>query len=42
MDRYVQEFAGRQNQREADTLDQMASMVRGLDGKRLSYDSLTA
>ena len=42
LDRYVQEFAGRQNQREADTLDQMAAMVRGMDGKRLRYRDLTA
>ena len=40
LDRYVSEFEGRHNQREADTIDQMASMVRGLDGKRLRYEDL--
>ena len=40
MGRYVDEFAGRHNQREMDTIDQMQAMVRGLDGKRLRYDDL--
>ena len=40
LDRYVVEFTGRHNQRRADTLDQMAEMVRGLDGKRLAYQDL--
>ena len=34
--RYVDEFAGRHNVRTADTIDQMAAMVRGMDGKRLT------
>ena len=38
--RYVGEFEGRHNQREADTIDQMTSMVRGMDGKRLRYKDL--
>ena len=38
--RYVDEFAGRHNQREADTMDQMGAMVRGLEGKRLRYREL--
>ena len=42
LDRYVTEFAGRHNQREDDTLDQMGAMVRGMDGKRLRYQDLTA
>ena len=42
LDRYVQEFAGRQNQRELDTVDQMAEMVRRMEGKRLRYDTLVA
>ena len=42
LNRYVQEFTGRQNQREADTLDQMTAMVRGMDGKRLRYRQLIA
>ena len=40
LDRYVAEFEGRHNQREADTVDQMVKMVRGLDGKRLRYADL--
>ena len=42
LDRYVKEFVGRHNQREADTIDQMVGMARGLDGKRLTYQQLTA
>lgn len=37
---YVNEFEGRHNQREADTIDQMAAIVRGMDGKRLRYREL--
>ena len=40
--RYVGEFAGRHNQRPDDTVDQMAAMVRGMDGRRLRYRDLTA
>ena len=42
MDQYVNEFEGRHNQREEDTVDQMASIVRGMDGKRLRYRELIA
>ena len=38
--RYVNEFAGRQNQRELDTADQMAAMAAGMDGKRMAYRDL--
>ncbi len=38
--RYVDEFAGRHNQRPLDTEVQMASMVQGMDGKRLRYEDL--
>ena len=38
--RYVAEFEGRHNQREADTLTQMVSMGRGVEGKRLRYRDL--
>ena len=41
-DRYVTEFAGRHNRRELDTLDQMASIARGMAGKRLRYRDLIA
>ena len=40
LDRYVQEFAGRHNIRESDTIEQMSMVVRGLEGKRLSYAAL--
>ena len=39
---YVNEFAGRHNARPLDTIDQMAGMVRGMDGKRLRYRDLIA
>ena len=38
--RCVDEFAGRHNVRESDTIDQMAAMVRGMGGKRLRYKDL--
>ncbi len=40
--RYVGEFAGRHNARPMDTIDQMHRIARGLVGKRLRYDELTA
>ncbi len=42
LDRYVTEFAGRHNDREADTADMMAHMARGIVGKRLRYRDLVA
>ena len=42
LDRYVQEFAGRHNVREQDTLEQMQSVRSGMDGKRLRYSELVA
>ena len=42
LDRYVQEFAGRHNVREEDTIDQMVGIVVGMTGKRLRYQELTA
>lgn len=42
LDRYVGEFAGRHNQRELDTIDQMAAITRGMEGKRLQYRELIA
>ena len=42
MNRYVREFVGRHNVREADTIDQMRSMVGGMDGRRLRYMDLIA
>ena len=40
IDRYVSEFSGRYNARNADTLDQMVRIARGLVGKRLQYRDL--
>ena len=42
LDRYVTEFEGRYNSRPKDTLRQMADLVRGCIGKRLTYAELTA
>ena len=41
LQRYVTEFAGRHNERQAGTLDQMRSMVANMNGKRLTYTALT-
>ncbi|MDE0268753.1 MAG: hypothetical protein OXI96_06940 [Acidimicrobiaceae bacterium] len=35
---YTDEFAGRRNPRPFDTVDQMASLLRGGVGKRLTYE----
>ena len=40
--RYVAEFAGRQNFREMNTIEQMQNVVAGLVGKRLMYTELIA
>ncbi len=40
LDRYVNEFAERQNNRDADTTDQMACIVIGMGGKQLRYREL--
>ena len=37
LDRYIGEFEGRHNNGDADTLDQMAAMVRGFEGQWLRY-----
>ena len=42
LDRYVQEFAGKHNLREHDTIDQLAALSVGMDGKRLRYRTLIA
>ena len=42
LDRYVQEFAERNNIRDLDTLDQMAVPARGFVGKRIRYANLVA
>ena len=40
--RYVNEYAGRHNFRDADTVEQMRATVRGLVGQRLRYTELVA
>ena len=42
LNRYVQEFAGKHNLRELDTLEQMRRLVTGMHGRRLRYADLTA
>ena len=42
LDRYVTGFAGRRNDRDADTANRMVGFVAGMDGKRLRYRGLTA
>ena len=42
LDRYVQEFAGRHNIREQDTINQLESISEGMNGKRLRYRQLIA
>ena len=41
-DRYVAEFAGRHNMRNADTIDMMETVAVDMVGKRLKYRDLTA
>lgn len=38
--RYIEEFEGRHNDRPSDTIQQMAHMVQGMEGKRLRYSDL--
>ncbi len=42
LQRYVDEFSGRHNSRNADTIDQMTAIVKGMTGKRLRYADLIA
>ena len=42
LQRYVDEFTGRHNARELDTLERMRRVVSGPVGKRLQYRELTA
>ena len=39
--RYSKEFEGRHNSRPMDTADQMTAMVRGADGRRVTFEELT-
>ena len=38
----MQEFAGKHNMRELDTIDQMAALISGMDGRRIRYHDLIA
>ena len=42
LQRYVNEFSGRHNRRDADTIDQMRGVVAEMTGKRLMYRDLIA
>ena len=42
LQRYVDQFAGKHNAREADTISQMQSVVAGLVGRRLMYRDLVS
>ena len=42
LQRYVNEFSGRHNIRDLDTIDQMQMIVQGMAGKRLQYQELVA
>ena len=42
LQRYVNEFCGRHNVRELDTIDQMRLLAKGLEGKRLRFKDLIA
>lgn len=42
LDRYIEEFAGRHNQRPLDTLEQMERIAQGFVGKHLPYGDLIA
>ncbi len=42
LDRYVDEFAGRHNDRPSDTVDQVSHIAQGMVGKRLRYQDLIA
>ena len=41
LQRYINQFAGKHNFRDLDTIDQMQSVVVGMVGKRLMYQDLT-
>lgn len=40
LQRYIEEFAGRHNIRDLDTIQQMAALAHGMGGKRLTYRQL--
>ena len=42
MNRYIDEFAGRHNDRPLDTIDMMSRVVQGMMGRRLTHKALVA
>ena len=40
LDRYVNEFAGRHDERSMGTMEQIRRLVKGIDGERLRYKDL--
>ena len=42
LDRYINEFSGRHNNRPADTINQIETVMAGMNAKRLTYQELTA
>ena len=42
LERYINEFSGRHNMREADTIDQMEAAFTHMIGKHLAYSALVA
>ena len=42
LDRYIDEFSGRHNVRPVDTINQIESVMAGMNGKRLTYQELTS
>jgi len=40
LQRYIDEYAGRHNNRPLPTINQIEKVVKGLDGKRLRYEEL--
>lgn len=41
LNRYLNEFCGRYNEKSSDTIDQMTIMAKGMEGKTLTYRDLT-
>ena len=42
LDRYINELSGRHNNRPADTINQVETVMAGMNAKRLTYQELTA
>ena len=42
LEKYVLEFSGQHNIRELDTINQMESIVKNMEGKRLKFEDLVS